>query len=153
MRGTKVESWAQCALLAAMAGGALLWSQPSLAVGAIAVGIAPGGVIKGFAGGHAFNAPDAEKARQGAINGCHKSTGAPKTAQDACAVVATFKDQCYAIAIDPKDGTPGAGWAVDETQAIADSEALQQCRNTSPADRKNFCIVPATNHGCDGDAK
>lgn len=136
-----------------MGTGALLWSCPSFAVGAVAVGIAPGGVIQGFAGGHSVDAADEKSARAAAIDGCHKSTGAPKTAQNACHVVQTFKDQCYAIALDPKDGTPGVGWAVKDTQAQADEAALELCRKTSPVDRKSFCVVPASNHRCDGTAK
>ena len=140
-------------LILSISATAALWSHPSSAAGAIAIGIPPGGVVKGFAGGHSLNASDMPSAREGAVNGCHKSTGASDAAQKACAVVATFKDQCYAIALDPKDGTPGAGWAIAETQALADQEAVQQCRNTSSPDRQKFCEVPGTNHGCDGTAK
>ncbi len=153
MNRASVSSWRHCALVMAMGGAALLWSGPGFAVGAVAIGISPGGVIEGFAGGHAVNEPDAESARKEAVDSCRRSTGAAKSAQEACGVVATFKDACYAIAIDPKDGTPGVGWAVDETQELADNEALAQCRNTSPPDRKTFCVVPSTNHTCDGNAK
>ena len=144
-----------CLFVSALIAGTatVLWSQPSGAAGAIAIGIPPGGIVKGFAGGHSLNAPDMASAREGAVNGCHKSTGAADDAKKACAVVASFKDECYAIALDPKDGTPGAGWAIAETQDLADDEAIQQCKNTSPADRKKFCEVPSTNHGCDGTAK
>ncbi len=131
---------------------AVLGSRPGIADGALAIGIPPGGIVKGFAGGHSLNAKDMPSARDGAVNGCHKSTGASAAAQNACAVVASFKDECYAIALDPKDGTPGAGWAIAETQTLADEEALQQCRNTA-GDRAKFCEVPSTNHGCDGTAK
>jgi hypothetical protein len=151
-RGNIVKSWPF--VLTLIVGAApVLWSQPSGAAGAIAIGIPPGGIIKGFAGGHSLNAADMASAREGAVNGCHKSTGASDAAKKACSVVASFKDECYAIALDPKDGTPGAGWAIAETQAIADDEAVQQCRNTSTADRQKFCEVPSTNHGCDGTAK
>jgi Domain of unknown function (DUF4189) len=153
MHRTSGLSWRHCAAGAVIGLAAALWSQPGITAGAIAIGIPPGGIAKGFAGGHSLNAADMASARDGAVNGCHKSTGASAAAQSACAVVATFKDQCYAIALDPKDGTPGAGWAVAETQALADEEALQQCRNTSDKDRKSFCEVPSTNHGCDGAGK
>jgi Domain of unknown function (DUF4189) len=153
MHRTSRLSWRQCASGAVIGLAAALWSQPGIAAGAIAIGIPPGGVVKGFAGGHSLNAADMPSAREGAVNGCHKSTGASDAAQKACSVVATFKDECYAIALDPKDGTPGAGWAVAETQALADAQAVQQCRNTSPPDRQKFCEVPSTNHGCDGTAK
>jgi hypothetical protein len=146
-------SWRHYALIGVVGAAAVLWSRPGLTAGAIAIGIPPGGIAKGFAGGHTLGATDMPTAREGAVGSCHKSTGASDAARNACAVVASFKDECYAIALDPKDGTPGAGWAVAETQALADEEALQQCRNTSAADRKKFCEVPSTNHGCDGTAK
>jgi Domain of unknown function (DUF4189) len=153
MRRTIRILWLQCAVSAIIGTAAALWPQPSIAAGAIAIGIPPGGVVKGFAGGHSLNAPDMASARVGAVNGCNKSTGASDAAKKACAVVASFKDECYAIALDPKDGTPGAGWAIAETQALADDEAVAQCRNTSSPDRQKFCEVPSTNHGCDGTAK
>jgi Domain of unknown function (DUF4189) len=146
-------AWQHCAAIGVIGVAALLWSQQSSAEGALAIGIPPGGIVKGFAGGHSLNAAGMSAARDGAVNGCHKSTGASAPAQKACSVVASFKDECYAIALDPKDGTPGAGWAIAETQALADEEALQQCRNTAGADRAKFCEVPSTNHGCDGSAK
>jgi hypothetical protein len=150
-RGRFAKSW-PLVLILAIGGPALLWSQPGIADGAIAIGI-PGSIVKGFAGGHSLNAADMASARDGAVNGCRKSTGASDAAKSACAVVASFRDECYAIALDPKDGTPGAGWAIAETQALADQEAVQQCRNTSSPDRQKFCEVPGTNHGCDGTAK
>lgn len=131
---------------------AALSSGPAYANGALAIGIPTGGVVKGFAAGHALNSPDMQSARAGAIKGCHESTGASDVAKKACGVVATFKDECYATAIDPKDGTPGAGWAIAETQELADSDALQQCR-TSAGNRAQFCTIPSNNHGCDGTAK
>lgn len=153
MRRTIGLLWRQCASGAVIGLATILWSQPGIAAGAVAIGIPPGGIAKGFAGGHSLGATDMASAREAAVDGCRKSTGASDAAKKACAVVASFKDECYAIALDPKDGTPGAGWAIAETQALADQEAVQQCRNTSSPDRQKFCEVPSTNHGCDGTAK
>jgi hypothetical protein len=153
MTRASIRVWRGAAVVMAIAGATALWCGPSRADGALAVGIAPGGAAAGFAGGHAVNEPDAESARKQAVASCQKSTGAAKSAQQACSVVAVFRNQCYAIAIDPKDGTPGAGWAIDDTQELADNEALAQCRATSADDRKSACVVPSTNHVCDGDAK
>jgi hypothetical protein len=153
MQRSNIVKWWPFVLTLVVGAAAVLWSQPSVADGAIAIGIPPGGVVKGYAGGHSLNAADTKSARDGAVDGCHKSTGASDAAKKACAVVATFKDKCYAIALDPKDGTPGAGWGVAETQALADQQALQKCRDTAGADRQQFCEVPTTNHGCDGTAK
>jgi hypothetical protein len=66
-------------------------------------------------------------------------------------VVATFANQCYAQAVDPKDATPGAGWAVADTQEKADGEALARCRSTAGADRREFCKV--FTHNCDRGGK
>lgn len=153
MGRTGTVSWARLAPLFVVGGLALLSSQACMAEGALAIGIPAGGAVKGFAGGHALNVPDMQKARDGALDGCHKSIGASDAAKKACGVVATFKNQCYAIALDPKDGTPGIGWGIAESQQLAVSQALQQCRNTAGADRAQFCTVPERNRGCDGNAK
>jgi hypothetical protein len=88
---------------------AVLQSGPSVTAGALAVGLPADVAHQGFAAGHALNAPDLKTARKRAIDGCHKSTGASTQAKDLCKVIATFSNQCYAIALDPKDGTPGVG--------------------------------------------
>jgi hypothetical protein len=149
---TATVAWRRWALIGVVGAATVLAARPGLAAGAVAIGIPPGGIVEGFAGGHTLDAASMADARESAVDGCRKSTGASDAAKNACAVVASFKDECYAIALDPKDGTPGAGWAIAETQALADDEAVQQCRNTSTADRKKFCEVPSTNHGCDGTA-
>ena len=51
---------------------------------------------------------------------------------------------------DPKDGTPGVGWATGDTQKDADDEALTRCR-TAAGKRRDFCKV--INQLCDGSAK
>ncbi len=72
-----------------------------------------------------------------------------------CKVIATFRDECFAIAIDPKDGTPGVGWAIAENLQMADKQAIDQCRTTAGPTRANFCVIfrPDHDHGCDGRAK
>jgi hypothetical protein len=55
------------------------------------------------------------------------------------------------MALDPKDGTPGAGWALGDTQTQADDEALARCRSTAGANRSDFCKID--NQNCDGTAK
>ena len=131
------------------------------AAGAIAEGIAPGGVAKGYGFGIHVNGPNADAARAAALAACQKApkqlaSGAPPDAAQAkaraqCAVVSSFSNKCVAVALDPKDGTPGAGWAVGDTQKQADDESLARCRNTAGADRRGFCKV--TNQLCDGTAK
>jgi hypothetical protein len=68
----------------------------------------------------------------------------------------TFHNQCFAIAIDSKDGTPGIGWSIVENQSMADKQAINLCRSSAGADRRNFCVVMkdrGINRGGDGNAK
>ena len=144
----------QYALIVAIGAATLLSLRPCMADGALAIGIVPGGVIKGFAAGHSLNEPDMKAARDRAMVSCAKVTNSNAAAINACGIVATFKDQCYAIALDPKDVTPGAGWGVAETLELANSQALKQCRNTAGASRARFCMVEEkVNHGRDGSVK
>jgi hypothetical protein len=129
--------------------------------GAIAEGIAPGGVAKGYGISVRVNHPDTAAARADALAGCKK--GPERTVSGArpndgqarararCEIVSTFSNKCVALALDPKDGTPGAGWAVGDTQQKADEEALARCRTTAGTDRRDFCKV--TSRFCDGSAK
>jgi hypothetical protein len=134
-------------------------SEQAIAAGAVAIGIAPGGVANGYASGYEVNAPDIATASREALAQCKKpqanASGTPANsgtlaAQAKCEVVMTFQDKCYAQALDPKDGTPGAGWAVADTEADADAQALAKCKATAGADRVAFCKV--FNSDCDGGA-
>jgi hypothetical protein len=128
--------------------------------GAIAEGIAPGGAAKGYGISIRVDRPDRDAARTDALAGCRK--GPEKTAAGAaldsgnakararCEVVASFRNKCAAVALDPKDGTPGVGWATGDTQKDADDEALARCR-TAAGSRRDFCKV--INRLCDGSAK
>jgi Domain of unknown function (DUF4189) len=108
--------------------------------GAIAEGIAPGGVTKGYEIAVRVNRPNRDVARADALAGCQKgreksAAGAPlrnATARARCEVVTSFSNKCAAVALDPKDGTPGAGWAIGDTQKDADDAALARCRWRSP---------------------
>jgi hypothetical protein len=121
------------------------------AAGALAVGISPAGAQYGFAAGSAWNNPNAGEASSNAIAKCKKSPGSNARAQALCKVVINYENQCVAIALDPKDGTPGAGWGVGATQQQANDAALIQCRATAGANRQAFCEVTAKR--CDGTAK
>jgi len=125
-------------------------TSPATAAGAVAIGIAPRGVQQGYASGYRVNAPDIATAKAGALGACRReqanvsgtaSNSGSRAAQANCEVVTTFVKKCYAQAIDPKDGTPGAGWAVADTQQQAEDEALARCRSTAGADRRAFCKV------------
>lgn len=139
----------------------LVASDRANAAGAIAEGIAPGGVSKGYGYGIHVNGTDADTARAAALTACQKppkqlASGAPPDAAQAkaraqCAVVSTFSNKCVSVALDPKDGTPGAGWAVGDTSKQADDEAISRCRNTAGTSRRDFCKI--ISQLCDGTAK
>jgi Domain of unknown function (DUF4189) len=129
-------------------------SPPCIADGALAVGLPADVAHVGFAAGHKLNAPDMDAARKGALDGCHTSINASEAAKKLCKVIATFRNQCYAIAIDPKNGTPGVGWSIAESLDKAKEQAIAQCRTTAGADRQQFCVIlDARDQGCDGNAK
>jgi Domain of unknown function (DUF4189) len=125
---------------------------PAAADGALAVGL-PGDVAaEGFAYGFALDEATPEKASAGALRDCKTETpGVDPRAQALCAVVRTFKNQCFAVAMDPKDATPGVGWAIERDKDSAARGALAKCAATAGDDRRDACEV--THSGCDGGAK
>jgi Domain of unknown function (DUF4189) len=128
--------------------------------GAIAEGIAPGGAAVGYGISMRVNRPDRDAARAEALAGCRKGpeksvagaaldNGQAK-ARARCEVVTSFSNKCAATAMDPKDGTPGVGWAIGDTQKDAEDEALARCRSVAGG-RREFCKV--IDRLCDGSAK
>ena len=120
---------------------AIPWSGRVAADGAMAVGIAKGGVAKGYATGFSSGQANEKVARSGAIEGCRKNKKSNADARSNCEVVTTFRNKCVASAVDPKDSTPGAGWGVGSTQKLADAQAIARCKATAGADRAEFCEV------------
>ncbi len=138
-------------LVATLFAGSAMTCNAVLAEGALAVGVPAGGVVRGYAIGFALNAKSEAEARKVAIIACKKTKGSNAAAMAQCAVVVTFHNQCASSAMDPANGTPGAGWGVADTQQAADEKALARCRETAGADRRGFCKV--LDHHCDGTAK
>lgn len=121
------------------------------ATGALAVA-EPADVKKeGYAVGIAYNQKNAAEAERIALEQCRAVDAAPLATRKLCTVVRTFDNQCGAAAIDPQDETPGAGWAIAETLAIARRDALQRCEDTAGSDRRGECRVVL--EGCDGKAR
>src|ERR1700684_906241 len=104
----------------------LMANDRANSAGAIAEGISPTGVIHGYSYGIHSNAPNADAAKAAALGACKATPDkvADPKARARCAVVSTFTNKCAAIALDPKAGTPGVGWAIGDTQKRADDEAL-----------------------------
>jgi hypothetical protein len=143
-RRTDMRNGAMAALgiaaLAALAGG----SPRSWAEGAVAVGSTGDVVRDGIAFGMVVNEPK-ETAAETAVRRCR--TFQARAAADRCKVVATFSGQCFAVAYDPKPGTPGAGWGVGPDQLEANRTAIAMCEETAGPARKGYCQVESG--GCD----
>jgi hypothetical protein len=121
------------------------------AAGAIAIGLPADVAQDGISMFIFVNASSASEARTKAVEGC-KTVGS-QTARALCKVMATFNNQCAAEALDPKDGTPGFGWAIADTEAEAKSQAVANCRDTAGPDRQDACVVPDKGIWCDGRAR
>jgi hypothetical protein len=130
---------------------AVACARPAAADGAMAVGVARGGVAKGYATGFAANQPSEKAARSSAVEGCRKDKKSNADARSNCEAVVSFKNKCVASAVDPKDGTPGAGWGTGGTQKAADSQALARCRKTAGSERADSCQI--LDRYCDGTAR
>ena len=120
---------------------ALCTSGAAWGVGAIAVGASANIVADGLAIGYANDEPNADTANALALKNCRSFPDAPQRTRDLCRVVHTFQRQCVSVALDPKDGTPGWGWAVAATSREADEQSMRMCRSTAGREREGFCEV------------
>ena len=120
---------------------ALATPLSALARGALAVG-EPKSIAKGgFTWGASVNRDTSEGAQLHALETCLTIKGnAPLATRGLCRVVEIFDHKCYAMGWDPKDGTPGVGWAVAATKADAEHAALERCHSTAGS-RKEFCVI------------
>jgi hypothetical protein len=133
--------------------GSLALPGIARAEGAIAIGQPQDIAADGVSSFIYADASTTESAKAEALDGCRTKTPASSTSKALCKVVATFRNQCAAEAYDPKDGTPGFGWAVADTSQEAKRLAMAKCRETAGPDRQDACIVPDTGFQCDGSAK
>ena len=136
------------ATVIAVLASAIMVPRAAMADGAIAVGF-PADVVKsGFSYGYHVNAKTRGDARNGAFDSCRDNKVAPESARTLCTLVGSFKDECVAIAMDPKAGTPGVGFAIAADKETAEERALAFCTATAGKDRKGFCKIDAS--ACDG---
>jgi hypothetical protein len=132
--------------------GVIAGSDRSAAEGALAVG-RPANVAKdGFVYGYTTKKASPDEARKLALELCRKP-GETKSsvAIPLCKLVATFHDQCVAVAEDPQAGTPGVGWAIANNLRKAESEALAKCEATAGPGRRAACKIDHSQ--CDGTAQ
>ncbi|MCZ7642981.1 MAG: DUF4189 domain-containing protein [Pseudorhodoplanes sp.] len=97
-------------LAAALLGGA----APAHAAAALAVGVTDS-PADGIAYGWAINFKTVEEARKVALEKCQAFEGAPKAGK-ACKLIGAAEKHCLAMAFDPKDDSPGMGWAVEASR-------------------------------------
>jgi hypothetical protein len=124
----------------------LMGPNPSVAEGALAVGSTGDVVRDGIAIGNGYNYATRDEATAAALQKCRDYKPAPKAAAQ-CQIVGTYTRKCFAEALDPKAGTPGAGWAIELGKQKAASQALANCRATAGVNRRKFCKV--VDSGCD----
>lgn len=111
------------------------------AAGAIAVGLPDEGAQEGFAYGYATGY-DEDEARERALAECRKARGqADEAVRDLCKVVETFDGGCVAVAMDPKDGTPGVGWGTGPDRTAAEQAAIAACHQTAGEGRRLSCKI------------
>ena len=127
---------------------ALIGAGNAAADGAIAMGSTGDVSTDGVAYGYVGNRSSTEAVRV-ALQTC-RAYDAPEAAAQ-CMVVASFRDECVAVANDPQPGTPGTAWAVHPNRAVAEQRALDGCRATAGAGRRNACRLDRTI--CDGAAE
>ena len=126
----------------------LLAPAAALADGAVVLGI-PGDVAAdGVSYGYRVNAPNRKEARDTAFEACRNNKVAPESARKLCTMVADFRNECVAIAMDPKNGTPGVGVAIAADRETAEDRAIGFCRATAGKSRQEFCKIDAV--ACDG---
>jgi hypothetical protein len=124
-----------------------------MAAGAVALG-QPSDIAKdGLAIYTNVNSPTPARAKELAMAGCKSLPHSFDTSKALCKIVATFENQCVAQALDPKNGTPGFGWAMARNSKLAKEQALSNCRDTAGPTRQDACVVDSHSLWCDGSAR
>lgn len=136
-------------VVAVVCAGAAMHPLPAAADGALAIALPSDVVKQGFAWGFATGYSDANHADVEAQAKCRATTIV--AVRSLCTVIADFKDQCVAVAMDPQAGTPGVGWSVAGDLHSAEAQALAKCQDTAGPDRRNACKIDHS--ACDGSAK
>jgi hypothetical protein len=144
MKRSRPRSFAGIIALA-LAAAALL-PDPAKAAGALAVALPQDVVADGFSYGTAYNYGSESEARTRALERCRATKSDMRRAL--CTVVASFRNQCIAVAMDPDDGTPGVGWSIADTLEDAKRYAMEKCTATAGDDRRDKCRVEQ-GAGCD----
>lgn len=119
--------------------------------GALAIGTTGDIAKDGLAIGRSWNYKTKSQAEEMALKECRNFKDAPQRTRDRCRLISTFRNECVAAVIDPKAGTPGAGWAVAGNSEVAAQRAMAACKATAGKGREDYCEKDEVK--CDGDAK
>jgi hypothetical protein len=126
---------------------AVMQPQPSQAISAFAAGIPDNVASDGVALGEGHNYPSRDEAESRALSECRGTRDASDAVHALCKVIDHFDNRCLAVALDPKAGTPGWGWAIADTTEQANDRALETCRESAGGDRAPYCVI--TQSVCD----
>jgi hypothetical protein len=120
----------------------LATASPAAAYGALAIGgNTADAATKGIAVGISKNYSTKDAAEAEAMKQCLSYRGAPAETVALCKLVETFSQEWVVIALDPAPSTPGFGWSIDVDKMAAERNALDQCKASSPDERKAYCEV------------
>ena len=117
------------------------------AEGALAVGYSGDIAKDGVSYGYSTNNATSSEAVENAMKECRVGKNAPNMAA-ICKLVTTFKNECVAVAWDPKPGTPGMGVGFAPDKANAEARAMEFCKLSAGSGRISFCVVDKSR--CDG---
>jgi hypothetical protein len=116
------------------------------AEGALAMGL-PNDVAKdGFTYGYSYDKASTRQAQAEALFQCRKTKDS--ALRSLCKVIATYHDQCVAVAMDPDTGTSGVGWSIAVNLPSAEADALAKCKETDGPAHADKCVID--NSQCDG---
>jgi hypothetical protein len=139
MKGRKIMRRIMIGLTLVLVAGLLPHSVEALS--AIAAGIPNDVATQGVAFGEGHNYSTRAGAEARALQECRNQQGVPASTIALCKITAHFDNQCLAISLDPKDGTPGFGWAIAAIADAANNQALANCRASAGADRVGYCVI------------
>lgn len=146
------------ALALVLFGTAFLQTCPSIADGAIAVGVPARGPYYGFSWGASAD-QGGDESQTHAVQICRGQDPvyrAPKgqinEAQSRCGIVGTFRDQCAGMAFNGDQNTPATayGWAIAPDSDAVTKQAIVRCE-AMRGGRGRECHLDA--FICDGSAK
>jgi hypothetical protein len=115
-----------------------LSASAAQADGAIAVGKGSNVVKSGIAAGLSTDFSSTKAASADALAQCRNSKVKAST-RSLCKVVKTFKNQCAAIAVDPRPGKRGFGWGLGATKFQARASAVVACNQAAGKGQQGFC--------------